>query len=282
MEIRTSFHDDEIRAFEPAEKIALVASVSPEGLPHISLLTTLEAVAPARMIFGEFCTGLSKEYIRENPKVAFLIMTLDKHLWRGTAQWTHCAQDGPEYERINNKPMFRYNTFFGITTVHYFDLIGTYVRERLPLSRIVPAVLLTRLSAGAAASGRGNAILPPFAQGMIGRLDSLKFVSYVGDNGFPVLIPVIQCKAADSGRLVFSPLAYEDELASIPAGKTLAVFVLTMSLEDFLVRGTFLGYRRHRLVRLGAVDIQWVYNSMPPVPGQVYPKTDLVPVVDFS
>jgi hypothetical protein len=282
MGARTSFYDNEMRAFEPAEKIALVASVSPEGLPHISLLTTLEAIAPSRMILGEFCAGLSKEYIRNNPKVAFLIMTLDRHLWRGTARWTHCAQDGPEYERINNKPMFRFNTYFGVNTVHYFNLVATYGREPLPLSRIIPAALLTRIAAGGAGTGKRGEVLAPFAVKMVNQLDTLKFISYVGNDGFPVLFPVIQSRAADSRRVIFSPLAYGDELTSMPVGKTVAVFVMTMGLEDFLVRGTFLGYERHRLARVGIVDIHWVYNSMPPVPGQVYPKDELTPVVEFS
>ncbi len=282
MMTKTSFDDDEIRAIEPAEKIALVASVGPEGLPHITLLTTLSAIGPRRMIVGEFCTGLSKEYIRANPRVAFLIMTLDRSLWRGRAHWTGRAVDGPEYERMNDLPMFRYNTYFGINAVHYFDLIGTHGRERLPLSSIVPAALLTKATAGAVKAGKRGEILTPFGADIINRLDSLKFISYVGDDGFPVLIPVIQCRAAGSSRIVFSPLAYTEELSSMPTGKTAAVFVITMGLEDFLVRGTFIGYERHRLARVGIVDIDWVYNSMPPVPGQIYPRVELVPVVEFS
>jgi hypothetical protein len=29
------------------------------------------------------------------------------------------------------------------------------------------------------------------------------------------------------------------------------------------------------------IDLEWVYNSMPPVPGQIYPPTELEPVVNF-
>ena len=39
-----------------------------------------------------------------------------------------------------------------------------------------------------------------------------------------------------------------------------------------LVRGTFRGFRRYRAVSLGTVDIEWVYNSMPPAHGQIYPE----------
>jgi hypothetical protein len=54
-----------------------------------------------------------------------------------------------------------------------------------------------------------------------------------------------------------------------------------MVMEDVLVRGVFAGFRRHRGVTLGCVDIVWVYNSMPPKPGQIYPVRKLGAVVNF-
>ena len=62
----------------------------------------------------------------------------------------------------------------------------------------------------------------------------------------------------------------------------MAVFGLTMKMEDVLIRGSFRGFDRKLGIRLGTVDIEWVYNSMPPVHGQIYPETPLKPVVDFG
>ena len=82
-------------------------------------------------------------------------------------------------------------------------------------------------------------------------------------------------------RLVFTMRPYDAELAQIPTGQPVAVFGLTMAMEDVLVRGPFMGTRRSRGVQLGMVDIDWVYNSMPPCHGQIYPQQALTPVVDF-
>ena len=122
---------------QKAEKIGLVASINPEGLPHISLITSIMAPRPNQLTLGQFCKGLSKQYIQENNHITFLIMTMDKKMWRGRAKWTHLKKEGPEYERYNEIPMFRYNTYFGINTVHYLDLIETSGREDLPMSKIV-------------------------------------------------------------------------------------------------------------------------------------------------
>ena len=281
MKTKTSFSAQEMKAFEPAEKIGLVACVNPDGLPHISLITSIMAPRPDQITLGQFCMGLSKQYIQQNPNVAFLIMTLDKKMWRGRARWTHLKKEGPEYERYNEIPMFRYNTYFGINTVHYLDLIETTARQDLPMPKIILSALLTRLAKAGAGSGLEDRILKPFAEDLFNRLDALKFIAYVGQEEFPVIVPVIQCQAADSRRLAFSPLAFKDELMQIPKATPLAVFGLTMGMEDVLVRGTFRGYHRTTGLNLGTIDVEWVYNSMPPAHGQIYPEVELTPVREF-
>jgi hypothetical protein len=62
---------------------------------------------------------------------------------------------------------------------------------------------------------------------------------------------------------------------------TVTVFCLTMQMEDVLARGTFNGYSRYRGITLGTLDIDWVYNSMPPNHGRIYPPVPLERVVNF-
>jgi hypothetical protein len=232
------------------------------------------------MALGEFSRGLSKEFMQRNNRVGFLIMTLDRALWRGAARWTHLMKEGPEYRMMNEKPMFRYNAYFGVNTVHYFDLERVTGREGLPLGSIALAMAATAFARGGMRR-RIAPILKPFALSIIDRVGSLSFLSYVAGDGYPVIIPLLQCRAADSGRLAFSMGPYGDELAAVPPGSTVAVFSMTMQMEDILVRGVYNGPRRSRGVRLGTVDITWAYNSMPPVHGQIYPETELPPVSSF-
>ena len=79
-----------------------------------------------------------------------------------------------------------------------------------------------------------------------------------------------------------STMAYGEELQHILPGQTVAVFGLTMKMEDVLVRGTFNGVKRLRGIQTGSVDIGWVYNSMPPCHGQIYPPVTLEPVTEFA
>ncbi len=83
--------------------------------------------------------------MQENPKVGFLIMNMARQLWRGRALWKDARTEGPEYEMYNDKPMYRYNSYFGINTVHYLDLVEAGFQESLPLHAIIPASILTKL-----------------------------------------------------------------------------------------------------------------------------------------
>jgi hypothetical protein len=281
MEIKKSFNESEIKSFSKSEKIGIVATINPDGLPHVTLITSIQAIAPEKMTLGEFCKGESKSHIQKNPKIGFLIMTLSKELSRGKAIWTHLKKEGPEYEMYNNQPMFRYNTYFGINTVHYLDLIETSVLEPLPMSKIVKGALQTIFAKGSRKSGVNEKILSHFAETLFNKLDSLKFISYIGRDGFPVIFPVIQAQASDSRTISFAPSAYQDDIAKIPDGADVAVFCIALSMEDVLIRGKYHAPERSRGIKLASVDINWVYNSMAPNHRQIYPEVPLAAVENF-
>ena len=265
------FDADAIQRLSPTEKIGLLATVSSQGLPHITLITSLQPIAQDRMAFGKFSEGLSKQNIQNNPKCAFAFMTQDRTLWRGTASYTHQVAEGPEYEMFNEKPMFRYNSYFGVNTVYCLDLVSLNKPEKLPMAAILRAAAATRFAAGSPAPD-SKPVLNTMARKLFNNIAALKFISWIQDNGYPALVPVIQCRAAGTERLAFSPGPYARELQSIPPNTQTAVFALTLQMEDVLIRGTFNGFTRSRGIKTGFVDVHWVYNSMPPAHGQVYPE----------
>ena len=278
---RDHFEAEEIAAFEPAEKIGIVATLNPDGQIHMTFITSIMAIGPKQMTIGQFCLGRSKWHMQQHPEISFLVMTLERNLWRGRARWTHKKMEGPEFEKYNDMPMFRYNAYFGINTVHYLDLIEIGPKEPLPMPKVVLSAVLTKIAKGGAATAQEGQILKPFAESLFNQLDSLTFISYLGEDGFPVIIPTIQCQAADSRRLTFSTLAYGDELKHLQKNSPVTVFCLNLKMQSVLVRGTFSGFSSSRLVNIGNVDIEWVYNSMPPNHDQIYPPVELKPVVDF-
>jgi hypothetical protein len=277
----TAFSPEEIDAFSPTMKIGLVATINPDGLPHLTLLASLQANSPTQMIWGQFTEGQSKKHVRQDPKVGWLIMTLDRQLWRGKATFTHTAKQGPEFEMYNNTPMFRYNAYFGVHTVFFMDLLEHSGRQPLPMGRVVFAAIQTMV-ARALSPGRGQGpVLNLWTRQLMSKLDNLKFLSYVGPDGYPVVVPAIQAMAAGTDRIIYSTGAFRDHLLAIPQGATVAVFGMSLQMEDVLMRGEYQGLRSVVGIRYGSVRVDWVYNPMPPKPQQIYPQINVEPVTTF-
>jgi hypothetical protein len=277
-----TFSDADIAGLAPAMKIGLVATVNEQGLPHVTLLSTLRADSPTALTFGQFTDGRSKENVLRNPRAGFLVMSLQKELWRGTALFTHTEKGGAAYEAYNNEPLFRYNAYFGIHTVYYLDLVGHTGRQGLPMGGIIAASLATAAARAGSGSARNCKALNPWTRALMSAMGNLKFASYVASDGYPRIIPVLQARAASADRILFSPLVYGDELEGIPVGQGLALFGMTLKMEDVLMRGKYEGIRRICGIRCGVARIDWLYNSMPPVPGQIFPQIELAAVRDFS
>ncbi len=280
--METRFDEADLPRLQTDAKLALLATVDAAGLPHVSLITSLEPKTPRQLMFGQFTEGRSKVHVRDDPRTAFAVLTPDRTLWRGRARWTGAVREGEDFEAFNRKPMFRYNSYFGIHTVHYLDLQETIGPRRLPLAGIAAGMAVIALARGGARTGIDNPVLGDWSLRHIRKPGTLKFLTYVRPDGYPWIVPLVPCAPADGRRLVFAPTVHRDELAALREGQPVAVFAASMEAESVLVRGPFGGFSRVRGLKVGTVDVDWVYNSMPPLPGPVYPRPPLEPVREFG
>jgi len=282
MRVKDSFDESDLPNFEPDGKVGLVATVDPDGLPHITLITAMQATDVRHLVFGQFCEGRGKRYAEERRRVGFLFLSMDRRVWRGTALWTGKAGTGPEHELMNKKPMWRYNSYFGIHTVHYLDLVSTTAAEPLAMGAIIAGTAKAVFARGALESRLGPAPHPdamnPWTQGFISRIGNLKFAAYIGPDGYPRIVPQLAATCVGPGRVYLPGTEHPDELARIPDRASVALFTMALSMEDVLVRGVF---RRPVPGRAGAcIDVDWVYNSMPPVAERIYPPRRLTAKVE--
>jgi hypothetical protein len=273
--------DRAMSVFERDAKIGLLATIDPDGLPHLSLITSLQAKAPDRLMFGQFCEGRSKDHLLANPRSAFLVMNENKELWRGQTRWIGKQGSGEDYELYNRKPMFRYNSYFGIHTVHYLDLVRFRGAERLAMLPVAAGTFAASVLGRFAGRGEVSPVLKPWAARLVSQTSTLKFMVWVAEDSFPIIVPVIPSIAVQARRIVFVPSVYRDELNAILPGTSVAVFALNLQMESVLVRGEFTGYRRYAGIKAGAIEIDWVYNSMPPKPGPIYPVHTVTPIETF-
>ena len=265
------FSIEDTKAFEPTMKIGMLATITPEGLPHLTLISSLMASNPTQLVWGQFTEGVSKSYIRQNPKTAFLIMNMQKEVWLGQARLTHSQKSGKDYDFYNNTPMFRYNAYFGIHTVYYMDLLHQSGKHPLPMGKIVSASIKTLAIKPFTDKTNHKKVINPWTASLISKIGNLKFLSYIGADGFPMIIPIFQAATNNTEEILFSTAAYREDLETIPTGSPMALFGMTLDMEDVLLRGEYTGLHSFMGMKYGKLKIDWVYNAMPPLPQQIYP-----------
>lgn len=260
-----------MKCFESTYKVGLIATVDDEESPHITMLSSLQASSSRQLILGQFTEGLSKDFMKIRPQVGFLIMGMDRRFWTGTARWTHCRTDGEEYDMYNKKPLFRYNTYFGIHTVHYFDLIEISEGENLKMGSVVFRAALNAVGKQFYKGRGGVRVLKPWAENLMKGLQTLKFFSWVSGDGIPRILPVIEAQASDSKTLVIPAKPYAEKAADLEKGAAVAINGLNFDMVGTLVKGRFGGFTSSPFGKAGRMDVKRVYNSLPPKAGYVYP-----------
>nr|MDO8112198.1 hypothetical protein [Candidatus Sigynarchaeota archaeon] len=107
-----------------------------------------------------------------------------------------------------------------------------------------------------------------------------KFACYVDADGYPVIFPCFQARAIERKQIVFPLTQFKDELLKFKKADKLAFLAIDTESRSLLVKGTFLGFKKSRGITYGQVDIDQVYNSMPPTPGLVYPALEVRPKIE--
>lgn len=254
--------------FAKSVKIGLVGTIDETGGPHVTVLSTLMGRGEDVMCFGKFVEGLSKEFVLKRPRAGFLIMNPEKKFWRGTMDYDHLKKEGPEYEFYNDQPLYRYNAYFGINTVYYFNLRNLTDGETLPMGKVIGSAIRVLFRKKRYARPFVPA-MKPWAEGFLAKLDTLKFLSWIDADGYPTIVPTIQAQAASPSTVVLRDDPYAKLLAPLAQGTRVALLGFSMTMETVLVKGVFSGFDDDGF---GTIAIDRVYNSMPPVHGYVYPE----------
>jgi len=263
---------ESVRMMDNDSKIGVLATADESGYPHLSFISSIQALGDDRLTFGQFCAGLSKRFIEERPKVGFLVVSADRRYLSGSAVFTHSANTGAEFDLYNNKPLFRYNSYMGFYRVFYLDLTRISPLRPLPMGAIALGAILSRVKAPFVASSKNKA-MPFVARSLFSELDSLKFLCWFDEGGDMQLLPVVQATAAGSDRISLSGIPFGRALGRIPSGAKAAILCLNLKMESVLVKGRY----AH-----GVLNIERVYNSMPPKMEYVYPRAQTIePIRSF-
>ena len=262
--------EEYFKIFEKSEKLGVVGTVDDVGDPHLTLLTTIMAKSATEMVVGQFTKGLSKEYMKVRPKCGFIIMGLDLNFWTGKINWTGLKTEGEEFVKYNNMQMWRFNTYFGIDVVHYFDLVDISAKRKLEIPKIAVKEIGCVLAKPFLSYKTKESVLRPYARDLFNGLGNPKFLSYVDEEGYPVVVPAIQAQEVGTGTIVLSDGPYKDDFKGLKPGMRVAMMAVSTAMESVVIKGEFAGFKGG----LGRIKIDRVYNSIPPISRYIYPYDD--------
>ena len=261
--------NEEFKIFEKSEKLGVVGTIDEQGDPHLSLLTTIMAKSENEMVVGQFTKGFSKINMQARNKCGFAIMGLDMNFWTGTMDWKDVKGEGEEFVKYNNMQMWRFNTYFGINKVHYFDLNEISKKRALEIPKVAVNAIRCILQKPFLNYG-GEKILRTYAKKLLNALGNPKFISYINKEGYPVVAPVVQAQEVGGSTVVLTAKPYADLLVDLEEGARVAVMAISLDMESVVIKGTFSGFKNG----IGRIKIDRVYNSMPPIMRYIYPYDD--------
>ncbi|MBQ7653192.1 MAG: hypothetical protein IJS93_02355 [Clostridia bacterium] len=261
--------EEEYKFFEKSEKLGVVGTIDDQGDPHLTLLTTIMAKDENEMVVGQFTKGLSKDFMKIRNKCGFIIMGMDMNFWTGKMTWKDVKTEGEEFVKYNNMQMWRFNTYFGISRVHYFDLNDISEKRVLEIPKIAKNEIRCVLAKPFKKTQK-QVILRPYAKKLVNGLGNPKFFSFIDEEGFPVVVPCVQAQETGSNTIVFSKAPYKADFDGLKAGARVCLLAVSTSMESVLVKGEFSGFKSG----LGTIKIDRVYNSIPPITRYIYPYDD--------
>ncbi len=259
---------------QPEIMVKLLATIGADRYPHITLITSNHAEGASVIKWGQFTQGRSKKNVLANPEQGIFYMTAEKpfRFLQVKAALERTSTAGEDAADFNKMSLFRYNTYMRIGKVYYNRVEAARPVRDLGIAGIVKGMAANLWGLGGTRTGNVEKRLPEFGNKLFNTAIYPKFVAYLDPkDGYPVIFPVFQARAVESKHILFPLTQFRAEIVALPADAKVAFYALNFELMSIQAKGTYLGLNKSRGVTYGRVDIDQVYNGMPPVPGQVYP-----------
>ena len=259
------YTEEELKYFDNPYKVAVIATVDEDGDIHMFNASTLMNKGEDEMMFGEFIRGKSKKLIYQNPKTGFFIMSVDQHFWTGNMDFTHSVTEGEDYVYMNQYQLFRFNTYFGVCEVHYADLKNISEMQKLNLPAVIANAVKVMAMKPFNAGDKTKKMMRPWAEKFMNGLITLEFLGFMGEDGYPHIVPIIQAQAASSSRIFFTKAPYSKMMKGLKDGDRVGIYGFSLDMDATHLNGVY----HEGPMGTCYVDIDKLYATAPPISGPI-------------
>nr|QEE16872.1 hypothetical protein DSAG12_02702 [Candidatus Prometheoarchaeum syntrophicum] len=285
----SKFSKEGIELSEMEVGLKLLATIDPRGWPHITMISFNRAKTPDQVVWGEFTKGTSKRNVLQNPKQGAFYMNavMPYKFLQAKMIYTHRMTGGEDCEYFSRGQMLRYNTYMNVEKAYYNSVESVTPVMDLKILPIAKGLILDLFAKRKANDSNSEDKLHRLGYDLYNNPFNPKFISIIDpDDGYPIIIPCFQLRAPDRSKLIFTYSHFKEDLEKLKIGahvSTFAVIADEIELINLVVQGTFIGTQKFGNVKCGIIEIDEVYNSMPPLPGIIYPTLKTRPkVLNFN
>jgi predicted pyridoxine 5'-phosphate oxidase superfamily flavin-nucleotide-binding protein len=245
-----------------------LATLDGVGTPNVVPVISVEAADDRTLRFGDFMLWKTRRNLETNPTVTVCVVTETLRSWTIRGRFLGFQRKGEHFERLNERPMFRYNAYTGIRAAGTIRVEGVFPGRCLSKPVLLSGFLLTRLARSWTPPSRLPGGMPREVSEKYGRLKAVKVLSYEDEDGYPHSFPVLTLQPAGDRMLVFAPGEVRREIERLVAPRKVAAAVITFDPVAYQVKGIYRGVERWKGRRVGIVDIGEIYSASPPLPGE--------------
>lgn len=268
IEIHDTLAEEDIPKFLPDMMIKILATIDENQKPNLVFINTFEAKDNKTLRFAEFIHGKSKKNLELRKKSSVNFLTLDYHNWIVKGDFSHWEYEGPDYEYYNNeKPLFRNNAYTGIKRVGFID-VRKVIAPNTPVKvdRNIAKIIKNFIKEGKADSDKPD-ILPNLVAKLFKAKSNLKFISFIDEDGYPMIIPTLQLIPVNGNRLVFTPSILKEDFLKIKPETFMACYGMSLEVIMYQIKGTFKEVQEYEGIPIGILEVEEVYCSMAPKAG---------------
>ena len=265
--------------------LKLLATIDPRGWPHITMISFNRAKTPEQVVWGEFTIGTSKRNVLQNPKQGAFYMNavMPFKFLQSKITFDHRVKGGEDCEYFSRGQMLRYNTYMNVEKAYYNSVKSATPVMDLNILPIAKGLILNLFAKRKANNPNAEEKLPLLGYDLYNNPFNPKYISFIDpEDGYPLIIPCFQLRAPDRSKLIFPYSQFKEDLEKLKEGahvSTFAVIADEIELINLVIQGTFSGSKKFGGVKCGIIEIDEVYNSMPPLAGVIYPKLKTRPKV---
>jgi hypothetical protein len=240
-----------------------LASRNPAGVPNVVPVVTICPAEdqPDTLIFGNFLLRKTIDNLKRDTRVGVLVITQDLRGWVLRGDFLEFQRTGPYVDRQMSGPLLRYNAYTGIRNagvIRVRELRGSFAIPRLQVAR---DFLLAKLATlGGSGRGETGTVIPAPVRREYARMVAVKVLAWVGEDGYPTVVPALSLQPAGEGRLLCRK--GDGRLGGPPVGATVASNILTFEAISYQAKGIW-----SEKGATGSIQVQEVYAGGPPLPG---------------